>query len=190
MPEDGLSWAKSPDAIGLEALGRTNPLIKAPLEWSTGGSFFQHGPHGPRPLSELDPPIGRTLNNVARGLGLTERDQPVRLPLALEHAVANSPLSRFTTTARTLTDGRKGGLGKLTNTLSGMRVTDVPERVQDAAIAEAIARELFKSPIARNYSRAFVPDDLRPFASDEDLAWIDRLLEQQKILSNRRRSRE
>ena len=127
---------------------------------------------------------------MGRGLGLTESDQPVRLPLALEHAVANSPLSRIVTTARTLTDGRKGGLGKVTNTLSGMRVTDVPERVQDAAVAEAIDRALFESPYARNYSRAYVPDDLRPYASPEDLAWIDRLLEQQKILSNRRRSRE
>jgi hypothetical protein len=75
--------------------------------------------------------------------------KPVLSP-TFENAVANSPVARLVSTARTLTDPRKwqatGGLvdafpGQVAalNALSGLRVTDVPVRVQEGILRDAIA---------------------------------------------------
>ena len=62
MMEDPLGFLGGGVRGGLlEAGSRLNPLLKAPLEWMAGQSFFQKGPMGGRRLEDLDPTIGRTL---------------------------------------------------------------------------------------------------------------------------------
>ena len=79
--EDPLSFAgKGLRGAGLEALSRMHPLLKAPLEYSTGELFFQAGPDGGRDLKDADPLIGRTLANI---MG---RQDAVQLPQLLEVA--------------------------------------------------------------------------------------------------------
>ncbi len=99
----------------------SNPLIKGPLELLTGQSFFQQG----RPLKDLDPVVGRTVSNIAGGLGfegVTERD--FTHPL-LEQLVSNSPISRIASQARTATDPRKGLLAKAVQLGTAFKFTDV-----------------------------------------------------------------
>ncbi len=167
---------------GREALSQLNPLIKAPLEWSTGQSFFQTGPSGAgRPLDELDPPIGRTISNV---LGY---EKPVDLPDALEFGVANSPLTRYVTTARQTTDPRKHPLSLALNLSTGARVTDVSPQAQDAILrhrASAVTKELG----GRTFSQTYIPAGTSLSPAEQGLA--DQLAELKKLLDQRSRTRK
>jgi hypothetical protein len=156
---------------GMEALSRMNPLIKGPLEYFSGQSFFQRGPAGGRRLEDLDPTLGRTLSNIA-GMGQTaevaRRRQPVRLLQVLETALANQPLTRFMTMARTLTDPRKRlrpdlpipSLATAINLATGARLSDVPERTTDALLREAAQRMLKKTGVARGFEKIYVPKEI------------------------------
>ena len=153
MAEDLSSVGPGVRGTGQEFLSRLNPMIKGPLEYFTNQSFFQAGPEGGRPLDEMDPLIGRTIAN------LTGQKDPVKLPQILEVAAANSPISRFLTTARTLTDPRKRstmspiplpGAAAAINLLTGARVTDVSPGSKDA-----IVRDLLNSRMKATGARAF-----------------------------------
>lgn len=166
MHEDPLAFiGGGVRGAGLEAISRLNPLLKFPLEWSTGESFFQRGPLGGRNLEEMDPTIGRTISNVGDLLtgNRTEAAEPV--PNAFFEALAaNSPLTRVLSTARTLTDPRKyegktGGAAILANLLTGMRVSDVDERVRDAQIDEHVQQQMMELPGSRTFERPYVPTD-------------------------------
>lgn len=146
------------DALS-EAISRTNPLFKMPVELASGRSFFQRGPMGPRALEDLDPPIGRTLTNL-RNLARGSDDQlkePARLPALLEAISSNLPTSRAVTTARTLTDPRKGWIAALLNTLTGARVTDVPQRTRDALLRERVELLMKGVPGSKAFSRTYIP---------------------------------
>jgi len=136
----GMAWedvtpflGQGAGAAGLETLSRMNPMIKGPLEYLTGQTFFQRGPRGGRPLEALDPTLGRLIANI------TGRERPVATPKGLEVLSANLPTSRYLTSARTLTDPRKGWLGGGVNLLTGWRISDVPERAKDRVLKEALA---------------------------------------------------
>jgi hypothetical protein len=149
----------------LEAGSRLNPLLKAPLEWATGESFFQTGPGGGRDLADLDPTVGRTISNL---LG---EEQPVSTPRSLEFALANSPVSRFMTTARTLSDRRKyDPLGAM-NFLTGVRVSDISPEQRDR---EAITRlgEQLKEVGARTFSNVYVPEEVKEGLSQSELEML------------------
>lgn len=171
---------------GREALAQLNPLVKAPLEWSTGQSFFQTGPSGAgRPLDELNPPIGQTLANVAR---VTGRDPsvPVDLPDIVEFAAANSPASRYITTARQITDPRKHPLSLAANLTTGVRVTDVSPEAQDAILrhrASALTRQLG----GRTFSQSYFPSGIDLSPAEQGLA--DQLMELKRLLDQRSRAR-
>jgi len=147
MHEDLMGFGPSVRGAGLEALSRMNPFIKGPLEWSTGQTFFQRGPEGGRDLDKLDPTIGRLVANV---MGQTEPDDSKKFPLWMEQIVANSPIARATTTARSLTDPRKRsetvpgmpGAASLLNTLTGFRVSDVSPASKDAILREMLNSEM------------------------------------------------
>jgi hypothetical protein len=147
MHEDALSFGPSVRGAGLEALSRMNPFLKGPLEWATGQTFFQRGPEGGRDLDKLDPTVGRLVANV---MGQTEQDDSKKFPLWMEQIVANSPIARLTTTARSLTDPRKRsetvpfmpGPAALFNTLSGVRVSDVSPGSKDAILREMLSSEM------------------------------------------------
>lgn len=134
--------------IGYNLASQLNPLIKTPLEYTTGQSFFRDGEQ----LAGLDPNIGRTLGNIGEMVGLREKGSP---PVtftgsdALEHLVSMSPFSRWAGTARSLTDTRKNALEKIVNNTTGLRVTDVSPQKQTRTLAkraEALATEAGAKP--------------------------------------------
>ncbi len=166
---------------GREFLSQLNPLLKAPLEWSTGQSFFQTGPEGTgRPLGELNPPIGQTLANIA---GL---EQPVDLPDMVEFAAANSPLSRYMTTARQVTDPRKSPPSLALNLLTGVRVSDVSPGAQDAILRQR-ADALLKEIGGRTFTRTYVPEQANLSSAEQGLA--EQLAELKRLLDQRSRAR-
>jgi hypothetical protein len=116
----------------LEGLSRTSPLIKGPLEWATGESFFQTGPSGGRDLRDMDPALGRLISNV------TGAEEAYRLPEGVEQVISNSPLTRYITLGRTLTDSRKGLGAKAASAFTGLRIADVSPAARDATLRETI----------------------------------------------------
>jgi hypothetical protein len=169
--EDPLSLVGGPRSTVLELLSRLNPLIKAPLEYATGESFFQKGPEGGRNLSDMDPTIGRLLANVSG------RKEPVRIPFGQELDVLlnNSPLSRVASSARVLTDGRKGLPGKAANLLTGFKVSDISPGAQDAVLRER-SQALEKQLGGREFVKLHFPEEVRETMSPEQLAMVDQLL--------------
>src|SRR5574343_149427 len=161
--EDLLSFSPTARGSMLELLSRTNPLIKAPLEFATGETFFQRGPEGGRELSKLDPTVGRLISNLGRMTGLRESTDPVRLPQVVEQAITNSPLTKAVTTARMLTDERKQsnygilpftvpGVPALSNVLTGVRVNDVSPQAKQAMVDELLQNQM-KERGASEFSR-------------------------------------
>lgn len=153
-------------SMGVEAVSRSNPLLKGPLEWLTGESFFQRGPMGGRELSDMDPTVGRLLVN----LGL-QKENPIsgRAPEFgggfTEHALANSPFARLLTTARTLTDKRKWenptafpGDALALNTLTGIKTSDISPAAQDAVLRDALQPLLMQELGGRAYTNVYIPD--------------------------------
>jgi hypothetical protein len=145
MHEDPLSFLGGGVQGALaEGISRTNPLVKGPVEWASGESFFQRGPLGGRDLGDMDPTVGRLLSNVGEQLGIREPGQgPVRYPgqSPIEFILGNSPVSRALTTARMLSDPRKegasGALAKAMAFGSGARMTDISPAAQDAVLRDA-----------------------------------------------------
>lgn len=168
-----------------EGLSQTTPLLKAPLEWATGQSFFQAGPSGAgRPLEELDPTIGRTLANLTREPG----SDPVALPTAFEFLFANSPASRLGTVARQVTDTRKGPLAKATNLLTGARVTDVPVAQQEGMLADR-ANTMMRDLGASSYENVYFSDRDKAGLDPDQLQQIEEFELLKKVLASRRQRR-
>lgn len=138
---------------GLEALSRMNPIFKGPAEYFTGTSFFQRGPGGGRRLEDLDPTVGRLLAN------LTGSKEPIKFPGSelFETVIANSPLTRYASTARTLTDTRKGPGAKALNLTTGARITDVSEGSKDAILREYVRQQMAATPGSRTFERLHFP---------------------------------
>lgn len=168
---------------GLELLSRSNPLIKGPLEWATGQSFFQKGPDGGRPLEDLDPTIGRIISNISG------EARPARTPAWLEAIAGNSPLSRVLTTARTVTDSRKHDLAGLANILSGVRVADISPQAQDAQIREATQAALKKLG-SRTFQKVFVPEEIRDKMDPSELRAVAELESLLNELARRTKTRK
>jgi hypothetical protein len=160
------------------------PGIKGPLEFLTGQSFFQSGDTGGRPLEDLDPTVGRILSNV------TGQEDAVTFPGSkiLEMAVSNSPLSRAATTARTLTDPRKGVGARALNTLTGFRVTDVSVPAQERAL-ERQAASIMKGMGGRTFERPYFSEERLQRMSEPNRALAEKLLELQQAVVERRQAR-
>lgn len=163
MPwEDPLSFfGKGVRGAGLESLSRLNPVLKAPLEYSTGQTFFQSTPEGGRPLGDADPLLGRLAANV------TGNPNAYNFGQLTEVAAANSPLTRYLSTARQLTDTRKGMLDKLINLATGMRITDVSPAAQDAILREQTQNAL-RDYGGRSFIRTYVPETALEQMSDTE----------------------
>lgn len=189
-------------SAGMEAVSRSNPLFKGPLEWFTGESFFQRGPMGGRDLSDMDPTVGRLLTN----LGLQDED-PVSGrardfvgPLT-EHALVNSPATRLLNTARTLTDERKWenptvfpGDALLTNLLTGMRTTDVSPAAQDAVVRDMVAPIVMDELGGRDYTNRYIPKatiaEARERGDDEIAERMEAFNRLNRLLASRTRDRK
>lgn len=138
---------------GYDILGMTNPLLKTPLEHVTGQSFFQRG----EPAGNLDPTVGRLMSNAGVLTGLRDPEAgPVKYPGSsiVEPLVGSSPLSRYATTARTLTDTRKSLPESLVNVLTGARITDVSPKKQAFTLMKR-AEDLAKSQGAHSRSEVY-----------------------------------
>lgn len=150
-----LTAPADPGGAGMQGLAALTPLVKGPLELATGQSFFQRG----RKLSELDPSVGRTISNW---IG---KEDPVNIlgdrgaSRLAEHALANSPLSRFITTARSLSDPRKTLGERANNLLLPTRITDVSPQQQERLLQQA-ASELADHYGARTWTNKYFPKDL------------------------------
>jgi hypothetical protein len=161
----------------LEAGSRMNPLLKMPLEWGTGQTFFQKGPMGGRSLEDLDPTIGRTLAN------LTGKRDPVKFPGsdAVEYLAGNSPLSRALSTgrqmsglARPFTDPQMKGQAlpeiakTATNLLTGMRVTNVSPAAQESLLRERV-QQMMRQAGGKNFIRSYIPAEVEAEMSPQEL---------------------
>lgn len=182
MFEDPLSLLGT--GTGLELLSRMNPLLKGPAEYFTNDSFFQRDQDGGgRALDDMDPLLGRTLANLGNITGLRPNTDPVELPLALESFLANSPLSRALTTARTVTDPRKhdaSGLGAMALNLgSGLRTVDLPQNVRDQLVRSAVQKQMEELG-ARNFERWYFPKDM---LAEMDPNLRSQAIEQQQIIN-------
>jgi len=132
-----------------EAVGRTNPLIQKGIEEATGVSTFQAGPRGGRSLVDMDPAIGRLLGNIVGS------EDPVPVSRGLELA-GSLTAPRAISSAKTGTDYRKEPWAKVLNLTTGLRVTDVPPRTQDALLREGVS-ERMQDIGARSFERVYFP---------------------------------
>lgn len=134
MHEDPLSMFQpghTPMATAQNVLqdifGRTNPLIKMPVELAFGKQLYSG-----RELADMDGTVARIIGNITG-------KEPPQTDRLMEHALANSPIARGLTSLRTLTDPAKGIGAKALNLLTGARVQDVDmERARQIAISSGI----------------------------------------------------
>lgn len=155
MHEDPASFIGRPQDTALELASRLNPILKFPLEFAVGESFYQRGPQGGRDLQDLDPVVGRIISNV------TGQEDAVRTPQLMEHALMNSPVARLLTSIRQISDSRKGYGAKAANLLTGLRISDVSPQTQEAILRERLQESLRSTPGARAFERVYVPDEVK-----------------------------
>lgn len=128
-----------------QVLGMTQPLLKAPVERAFGTQLFSG-----RRLDDL-----KALNAV-EGTGLLNEEN-ARL---VSQVLANTPASRFFTTADKFLDPRKGTLPTLLNLGTGVRVSDVDaERQRELAARRLLEGELRGRPGVRVHESVYVPAD-------------------------------
>lgn len=140
MHEDAMQYLAPTQGVrGIlqKVIGSSNPLIKATLEYGMNTSTFFDGPMGGRRLDDLDPAVGRILNNM----GITQlppsgRPTPVFGSTLFENMAANSPAAAAIRYARILTEPttRTSIPDKAFNLLTGMKTKHITR--------EALIREL------------------------------------------------
>ncbi len=121
-------FAKGPTALGTikrtaeKFMSMGNPYVKGPLELATGKNFFT----GQDLADSYRHPTGNVI---------------------LNQAIHNSPISRFVTSERQLTDERKSPLTKAVNLGTGVKITDVSgglekqQRIAESKILAEMARD-------------------------------------------------
>ncbi len=142
-------------ATALDFLGGMNPLLKAPLE-----QLFDTQFHTQRRLSDLKAPT------AASALGRLWNDDN---PQLLSQVMANSPLTRFVTSADKLMDPRKSWSQKALNLLTGARVTDVDTDKQRAIDLRSALEEMMRGhPHLSRYQSFYVqPEDVESLTPEE-----------------------
>ena len=155
---------------------RVTPIFKAPVEAIMGNVFFQAGPEGGRPLVDLDPAFGRIIANL-KG----EKDA-YRLPWLSDHFLMNSPISRFLTTARTLSEiatprtkdpSAFERYGKpVLNAFTGARITQIPAKTTDAIVRERTQNVLRQSGYGKSFETVYLPKEVKARMPQE---WLDYL---------------
>lgn len=192
MHEDPLSFVGGPQDVLLETASRLNPAFKAPMEWMTGETFFQKGPMGGRELTDLDPTVGRLLTDLKLqeelpggkaapvGMGTIGYDAAQ----GVEFLLGNSPLARFLTTARQVSDTRKSKLVKAANALTGLKFSDITPAAREGNLREQLQAKILESG-GTKYSKAYFrgkEEDLTPEQARyaEAMRMLDHLARQRK----------
>lgn len=182
-------YAAGPQAALFEALGQLNPPLKGLIEYGTGHSLFQSGPSGGgRALEELDPPVGRLISNLARKTGLTTSREPDYLPQEVEQIASASPLSRYITTARQLTDERKTLADKALNFLTGVKVTSVSPEAMERAV-QLRSAEVMKQMGGREFKRPYFSKDQKTAMNPASRELAEKLEQLQSTIVERRQER-
>jgi hypothetical protein len=154
----------------LDYMGTMTPLIKGPLE-----QLFDTQFHTQRRLSDLHAPA------AASAIGRMFGDDN---PQLLSQVFANSPLTRFVTSADKLLDDRKNPLAKAANLLTGVRVTDVDVDRQRAIDTRNALEEILRSqPHLSRYTSFYVKPDQAANLTPEEL----RLMQFYSLLQQRAR---
>lgn len=173
-----------------EVGGMLNPVPKLALETMFNRSLFQEDPRGGRLLDDMDPPLGRTLGNVASGLGFRDTNEPVGTPKVLESVLSNSPASKFISTAKQVTDTRKNIFPtKALNTLTGFKVSKVSPQAQDQILRER-ASLLMNELGGRTFERDYIPEEALESLGPEQRAMAESLKKAQKLLADRAKQRK
>ena len=181
-----------------ELASQLNPILKAPLELAGGHSFFQHGPMGPRELSDADPPIARTVSNIHDLITGEKTDLPepfFGIPggQTIEHLASNLPTSRAVSTLRGLADprGYRGdiaGVKPLLNFLTGVKIRDVsPEQAERNLLEEAFG--LTKQMGGKEFTTAYFPKAIKQAAEEGDPERAAQITAIQRLLSQVQRQR-
>jgi hypothetical protein len=143
-------------ATALDYMGNMNPLIKGPLE-----QLFDVQFHSQRRLSDLRAPAAATA--IGRLFGEEN-------PQLLAQVMANTPFTRFVTTADKLIDDRKGWAAKAANLLTGVRVTDVDTDVQRAVEMRNTLEDILRGqPHLSNYTSFYVKPEEVPQLTEEEV---------------------
>lgn len=158
VPGQSLVSQKTVSNTARSLLAQADPLLKGFIELGTGKSTFQG-----RNIEDLDPLLGRIAG------GIVGSDKPLFGSSLADQAVANSPLARYFSTARTMLDDRKSIPDKVLNLSSGTRLTDIDMPKAKGIAASNIIKELLKNKGAResvqvNFSKeeiAALPADQR-----------------------------
>ncbi len=194
--EDPLSFAGALTGdfrgAGRELLARANPLVKAPIEYLTGQSLFQDGPFGGRMLTDMDPPMGRTVANLKQ-LATGVKTEGLAEPLggrAAEFAVASSPFSRYVSYARSVTDPRKWESPgwQLLNLTTGVRLSQVSPAQQDSTLTNRLAKQISDAG-GRKMEMVYLPDWKKERMSPEELARAEELMNFYQEVQTRSRER-
>jgi hypothetical protein len=173
----------STDDLARNLLSKTNPLIKAPVEYALGRSSFQGGPMGGRDINTMDPLLGRILTQLGVQDALPNQNaRPAFGSPMLEHALANSPVSRILSTTKTLLDSpeRKSILDKAIITLTGMRITSVSPEQRQRGIRE-LTNKLSQDLGARSFETFHISQALLDDAKVNDPEKYQKLMEIKKL---------
>ena len=163
-----------------ESLGTLNPIIKALGELTSERSFFRKDSAGGGQLMEdLDPLLGRIVNNAREYLTGVKTDDPhLGMPGegVADAILLNSPLSRLLSSIRGLSDTREGGLKKgLSNFVLGPKLTDVNRREILGEIMNLAKQDINqKIPQAKMFSDVYVPKSRRGGLSQDQLEVLKR----------------
>jgi hypothetical protein len=148
MHEDAVKWAgnilqRDSRALKQKVLSDGNPLLKWFVESATNTSLFSQGPMGGRRLDDLDPSMGRILQNI----GLTEPDASGRakpfIGAEAESIAAASPIGRALSTLKVVTadPSHMSAGAKVSRILSGMRFETVTQEMITRDLRDRINAE-------------------------------------------------
>ena len=133
-----------------EVAGMASPILKT-LPEQAAGTQFSTG----RKLTDLKQ------NYAGKAIAELGLDEPFPgLPQQVSQLAGGSPFARFLTTAGKLTDPRKDTAAKMANLLTGVQLTDVdlPRQAQ-LAVRDQVKQQLAASPLAREWSEVYVPQE-------------------------------
>lgn len=164
--EDALSFSGiatgDMQGFGSEIFSRLRPEAQTLGELATGRSLFFD-----KPLSDLDPPLGRLASNLKYwATGEQTEGKAEAISPGLEYLISKSPASRYLASANQLTDTRKGIANKLLGFTTGVKITDVEPWQKDRLAIDRAAQQLkglggriMEVPTMPDYAMERLPPD-------------------------------